>query len=118
MGLLDSRKEKKEEKKQLKAEARATKEQSDLTKMLEKYGLNLDDYTYGDLRNRNAQDIQKIASSLAGNKLLQAGMTLSFAKSEEQAKVSYLGALVDQNWILIRQNEAILRALAKLSSNR
>lgn len=92
--------------------------QSKIKAQLEKFGLNIDDYSADELQSRNAQDTQKIAKNLTGNKLIEAGMGLSFAKAEEQAKVSYLGALVDQNWILIRQNEVIIRTLTKLSTNR
>ena len=49
-----------------------------------------------------------------GNNLLKAGMALSFAKAEEQAKVTYLSALVEQNWIMIRQLSNISSKLDKL----
>jgi hypothetical protein len=83
--------------------------------ILDKYGLNLEDYSQADLLKLNSRDIQKIYKNLSGNKLLEVGLALTFAKAEEQAKVSYLGAIVDQNWIMIRQNEAILKALNRLS---
>lgn len=89
--------------------------QEQLKEILNKYGLNLEAYSEQDLIRLNANDIQKIYKGLKGNKLLEAGIVLSFAKSEEIAKVSYLSAIVDQNWIMIRQNEAILKALNRLS---
>lgn len=39
--------------------------------------------------------VQKVINDLAGNGLIKTGMALSFAKAEEQAKVSYLSALVE-----------------------
>jgi len=38
-------------------------------------------------------------------------MALSFAKAEEQAKVTYLSALVEQNWLLFRKLEDISKKL-------
>lgn len=84
MGLFGE-KETKEEKL-----ARKTQE------ILNKYGLT-------EVDERDVASIKKIISDLAGNNLIKAGMALSFSKAEEQAKVSYLSALVEQNWIIIRQ---------------
>ncbi|HGI4981335.1 TPA: hypothetical protein ACJS04_001023 [Streptococcus agalactiae] len=56
-------------------------------------------------------------NDLAGNGFFKAGMALSFAKAEEQAKVTYLSALVEQNWILISQNQEILDELKKINNN-
>lgn len=95
MGLFNS-KENKEEKKQ-----------QEIEKFMERYQLD----------EISAQDlviIKKIATDLMGNNLLKAGMALSFAKAEEQAKVTYLSALVEQNWIMIRQLSNISSKLDKL----
>ncbi len=94
---------------------KSPEEQQKLKATLNKFGLDIDNYTKQDLDRRNIEAIQKIYKNLTGNKLIEVGMALSFSKAEEQAKVSYLGALVDQNWIIIRQNEAMLRSLEKLS---
>lgn len=72
--------------------------------LLEKYGLE-------NVSKKDAESIQKILSDLAGNGLMKAGMALSFSKAEEQAKVSYLSALVEQNWIIIRQLDRINKLL-------
>jgi hypothetical protein len=85
-------------------------------KLLEKFGLNLDSYTDEQIRAKNTENIKNIATDLGGNTLAKVGMGLSMAKIEEQVKISYLSALVEQNWILMRQNEAILRVLEKLSN--
>lgn len=60
--------------------------------------------------------VEKVINDLAGNGLIKTGMALSLAKAEEQAKVSYLSALVEQNWILVSQNQQIIDELKKLNS--
>jgi hypothetical protein len=85
-----------------------------IKKTLEKYGLNLAEYDSHTISEKNVENLSRIGSDLAGNKWLKAGMALSFAKSEEQAKVTYLSAQVEQNWILIRQNEIMIRLLSQL----
>jgi hypothetical protein len=69
-----------------------------------------------DLSPGSYKQVENIMSDLAGNGLFKAGMALSFAKAEEQAKVTYLSALVEQNWILIKQQDDILKELQKLNS--
>ena len=81
---------------------------------LEKYGLNLEDYSIEEISQRNATNLQKIATDLRGNKWFKAGLALSFANAAEQATVTYLSALVEQNWILLRQNEIIIKELQRL----
>lgn len=71
------------------------KQQEQLDKFMEKYQLE-------DLDEKDLIVLQRIAGDLAGNNLLKAGMALSFAKAEEQAKVTYLSTLVEQNWMVIR----------------
>lgn len=95
MGLFNS-KENKEEKKQ-----------QEIEKFMERYQLN-------EISNQDLVIIKKIATDLMGNNLLKAGMVLSFAKAEEQAKVTYLSALVEQNWIMMRQLSNISSKLDKL----
>ncbi|MFT9040725.1 hypothetical protein [Schleiferilactobacillus harbinensis] len=62
--------------------------------------------------------VERVTSDLAGNGLIKAGMAFSFANAADQAKVSYLSALVEQNWILIKQNDDILRELVKLNQSK
>ena len=95
MGLFNS-KENKEEKKQ-----------QEIEKFMERYQLD-------EISDQDLVIIKKIATDLMGNNLLKAGMALSFAKAEEQAKVTYVSALVEQNWIMIRQLSNISSKLDKL----
>ena len=83
--MLFGNKESKEESQAKKAE-----------KLLEKYGLNeLND-------PRDLQSVKAISADLAGTGLISLGTALS-GKPVDTAMLSYLQALVDQNWIIIRQ---------------
>lgn len=83
------------------------KKQQEINNFMAKYQLD-------EIDDKDLAIIKKIATDLIGNNLLKAGMALSFAKAEEQAKVSYLSALVNQNWIMIRQLNNISNKLDKL----
>ena len=83
------------------------KKQQEINNFMAKYQLE-------EIDDKDLVIIKKIATDLIGNNLLKAGMALSFAKAEEQAKVSYLSALVNQNWIMIRQLSNISNKLDKL----
>ena len=85
MGLFGD-KETKEEKQERKAQ-----------KLLDKYGLSQVDA-------KDVESIKKIMLDLIGTGFIKTGMALTLStKAEEQAKVAYLSALVEQNWIIIRQ---------------
>lgn len=68
------------------------------------------------LSEKSHGQVIKIANDIAGNGWAKAGLALTFAKLEEQAKVGYLSALVEQNWILIEQNQQIINELKKLNA--
>lgn len=89
-------------------ETKEEKQKRKENELLDKYGLtNVD--------SRDIQSIKNVINDLAGNGLIKTGMALSFSKAEEQAKVSYLSALVEQNWIIIRQLDRISKQLDSLS---
>lgn len=52
---------------------------------------------------KDKESCRKIVSTLVGTGAMETGMKLSMAKAEEQLKVSYLHAIMEQNWIIIRQ---------------
>lgn len=79
-------------------------------KELEKVGLNLDNASPSDIKQFNAASVRKIRSEMSGNGLLKAGLTFGGSVTE-RATLGYYSALVEQNWILIRQNELIIRHL-------
>lgn len=86
-----------------KRETQEEKRQKQVEKFKQKYNLDT-------LNEKDLDLVMKVANDLAGNGFFKAGMALSFAKAEEQAKVTYLSALIEQNWIIINQ-------LSRLNSN-
>lgn len=86
-----------------KAQEQAAKEQ----KLLDKYGL-------GNLSNaEDLESVRKIAAELAGSGLMEAGMKLQMAKAEVQLPISYQRAIMEQNFIIIRQLDRIAKLLDK-----
>lgn len=81
---------------------------------MEKFGLDFDSYTENDLRRRNINSAKEIAGSLAGSKLYSFGSLLS-GSANETFSLELARAQVEQNFILIRQNEEIIRLLKKIA---
>lgn len=77
------------------AEDREAKNEEKINKMMAKYGLE-------NLSPEYAEKVKVIQSELLGIGLMETGMKLSMAKAEEQMKVSYLHAIYEQNWMIIR----------------
>lgn len=91
MGLFGNNEEKQEQKAQA---------------LLARYGLQ-------DLSDpRDLQAVKNIATDLAGNKLIEFG-TLLQGNSVDSTKMSYLNAIMEQNFIMIRQLDRIAKALEK-----
>ncbi|QNK42713.1 hypothetical protein [Caproicibacter fermentans] len=84
------------------------KQQEQLQKFQEKYHID-------ELDPKDLETVKQVASDLAGNGLLKAGMALSFANAGEQAKVTYLSALVEQNWIIMNQLNRLNKNIEKLN---
>ncbi len=61
---------------------------------------------------RDLAAVKKIAEEMAGNGLIEFGTILN-GKGEDVAKISYLRALLEQNWIIIRQLDRLNRSLEK-----
>nr|DAV48826.1 MAG TPA: hypothetical protein [Caudoviricetes sp.] len=86
-----------------------SKEEKDARKtaeLMQKYGL---DY----ISEKDKESIKKILSNLVGTGMMKTGYTLSLGKAEEQVKMAYLYALMEQNWIIIRQLDRISNLLDK-----
>lgn len=99
MGIFGSKEDKLEKQRQ--------QEQEELNKLMAKYNL----------KNMDTEDLKvlkRISNDLSANGLFKMGMALSFAKGEEQAKVTYLSALVEQNWLMIKQLSDLNNKLDKL----
>lgn len=74
--------------------------------LLERFGLEeLQD-------ERDLEAVKVIATEMAGNGLIELGTALS-GKAEDVAKISYLRAVLEQNWIIIRQLDRLNRNLTK-----
>jgi len=79
-----------------------------ITKTLSKYGLEdlVDD------RDRSA--VYQIARNLYGTGLMDAGTRMQlFAKPTDKMQVIYQRALIEQNWIIIRQLDRIASLLER-----
>lgn len=86
-----------------KAAEQAAKEQA----LLDKYGLS-------SLKNpEDLESVKKIAQELVGTGLQEAGMKLQLAKPEVQLPISYQKAIMEQNFIMIRQLDRITKLLEK-----
>ncbi len=71
--------------------------------MMEKYGLEY-------LDQKDLESVRSIGYALMGNNLIELGTTLS-GSGVDVAKMSYLRALIEQNWIIIRQLDRINKKL-------
>jgi len=86
--------------------AKETKEDKAARKtqaMLEKYGLEY-------LDPKDLESVRNIGYALMGNGLIELGTSLS-GSGVDVAKMSYLRALIEQNWIIIRQLDRLNKKL-------
>lgn len=82
------------------------KKEQKVQAMLQKYGLE-------DLSDpRDIQSVRNIATNLMGNKLIELGAALQ-GSGADAAKMSYLNAIMEQNFIMIRQLDRIAKSLEK-----
>ena len=76
-------------------ESKEEKKEKKVQALLDKYGLQeLSD-------PRDVESVKTIAAELAGNNLIEVGTILS-GSAHDVAKMSYLHAIVEQNWMIIR----------------
>ena len=73
--------------------------------MLERYGL---DY----LDAKDLDSVRKIGYALMGNNMIELGTSLT-GNGVDVAKMSYMRAMIEQNWIIIRQLDRICKKLDK-----
>ena len=67
-----------------------------------------------DIKEKNVASLKEIASSLAGSKMYSLGSLLS-GNSNETFALEMSRAQVEQNFILMRQNEEIIRLLKQIA---
>ena len=93
--------EKKLAKEQAKLDAQAAKE----LKILQKYGVD-------SLRDpRDIASVKKIASELMGTALSEAGLKFSMKGPDITIPISYQRAIMEQNFIIIRQLDELITVL-------
>lgn len=89
------------------AEEKQAEQEKKERKLLKKYGLDT-------LSNpEDLENVKKIAAELAGSGLMELGTKLSMAKPEVQLPISYQHAIMEQNFIMIRQLDRIAKLLEK-----
>lgn len=82
-------------------ETKEDKQDKKAQALLSKYGLEeLSD-------PRDLENVRNIARSLMGNKLIEMGTALT-GSGVDSTKMSYLSAIVEQNWIIIRQLDKLI----------
>ncbi len=94
--------------------SKKTKEE-EVREAFEKFGLNIIAYDEDKIKEENIKNLKQIAQDVILNNWFKTGMALSFASLDKQAAVGYLSAVFNQNWIIIRQNELMIRLLEKLT---
>lgn len=99
--------------KEEKSQERAEKELAKQYAALEKLGLNFDAYDINTIDKLNGNSAREISCSLAGSKLYSFGSLLS-GNANETFALEMARAQVEENLIIIRQNEIIIRLLSKL----
>lgn len=86
-----------------KEERRINKEQA----LMDKYGVG----SLSDPADR--ESVKRIANELLGSGWMETGLKLSFAKAEIQLPISLQRAMMEQNFIIIRQLDRIAKMLEK-----
>lgn len=92
-------------------EQRQREQQERLEEFMEKYQLE-------DLDEKDMVVLEKIANDLIRNSLMKTGMNLPAARTEDQLKVTYLSALIEQNWMIIRQLSRLNNNIEKLNNKQ
>ena len=83
-------------------ESKQEKQDAKLQELMDKYGLS-------DVSPEYADAVKKIAAELAGTGMMETGMRLSMAKAEDALPVYYLRAIMEQNFLIIRQLDVLLK---------
>lgn len=109
MGLFSKSAEqrKKEQKQKLK------QEQEKLEEVLKILGVDFDSYSDKEIKERNKKDFREIKSRFWAKALSELSVSLQI-DSYKNASLLRLSTLVYQNWVLIRQNELVIRNLKKI----
>lgn len=71
------------------------KQEEKLERLMQKYHLE-------DVSRDIAPQVKEINQELLGTGLMESGMKISMAKADDVLKISYLNAIMQQNFIIIR----------------
>lgn len=71
------------------------KQEEKLERLMQKYHLE-------DVSRDIAPQVKEINQELLGTGMMEAGMKISMAKADDILKISYLNAIMKQNFIIIR----------------
>lgn len=84
---------------------------------LRKKGLDLANYSDAKLKKQIEKSMIEANSRMAGTGVYQTATMLPGGNADAGMIMSLLKAQIDQNWIMIRQNELIIRRLDEIASN-
>lgn len=91
-----------------KKESKEEKEQEQIQKFLNKYQLN-------DMDEKDIEMAKKIGTDLYSTGVIETSLAFALKCSQEDfLKISYLQAIFDQNWIIIRKLSDISKKLDNL----
>jgi len=110
MGLLFGKSE--EEKKQEKLR-KSEEEEKKIKEALQTLGADFDFYSDKEIKARNNKDIKEIKTNFWPSILSDLSVSLQM-DSYKNATILRFSTIVYQNWILIRQNELVIRNLKKI----
>ena len=89
------------------SDEKAAEQEKKVQKLLKKYGVSsLSDPD-------DLASVEKIANELIGSGLQEAGLKISMTKPEFMLPISYQRAIMEQNFIIIRQLDRISRLIEK-----
>jgi len=113
MAIFGSKEEKLQQKEMKKQQKEQEIQQKLELKEAEKYAkqrAKLAEHGLEDIDDEYMQACLNVFTGLMGTGMMKAG---SHLKTEDTLNLSYLEAIMDQNWIMIRQLNRIIRALEK-----
>ncbi len=112
MGLFKS-----EEDKRAAAQQKAAEQAAKERELLRKYGLDFEHYDDDDLQSALFQGIKNVNASMAGTGLYEFGSLLPGGNSDAAMQMALLKAQLEQGWIIVRQNEQMIRLLREIKEN-
>ena len=83
-------------------------------KRLRKHGLAFDEMSEEDLLRSNYEDIQDMDVNLSGSGLYSLGSLLT-GNGDTAFMIDLMKAQIRQQWVIVRQNEQIIRLLKEMS---